>query len=122
MNSKITAVVNPYDKSWCKPYVFSFGVYGWVILLAYGDSLQYALDECIDWVADNAPGLLCNDEVAEAYEDAVSRGLSEDAAYEESLADVTTGGNCGDHILSWEWSLIAEHPTPKQIADIHHGR
>lgn len=121
-------VINTVSKSYLsgynrdKPYILWFGACGPSKLLVYARHLQDALDECVDYIAEHLPGLLCNEMVEEAYNEAKSRGLSDDQAYDESLCDITTGGNCGDHILSWEWGIVAEDPTPKQIADIHHER
>ena len=125
---KITALVNPTPRSMLGGYkpqrawILCFGAYGDTRLLVYAWSLEDALDECIDWISENAPGLLCNDAVSTAYESAIESGFTADQALAEALTDVTTGGNCGDHILSWEWGIVGEDLTPKEIADFYHGR
>ena len=121
-------LINPTSKSWTtghyreKPYILWFGAYGTTRLLVYARHLSDALDECIDWIGDNAPGLLCNEQVNETYNEAMAEGLSEEEAFERASEDTTVGGNCGDHILSWEWGIVAEDPTPAEIAAIHHDR
>ncbi len=60
--------VNPGDRDWtCHVYVLYFGAYGWTQLRVWANHLEDALDECIDWIVDNAPGLLADDQVAEEY-------------------------------------------------------
>lgn len=68
-------IVNPGDRSWTKHrYVLAFGAYGWTKLMAYANSLGDALDECVDWIAEHAPGLLADDAVEEAYREALEGG------------------------------------------------
>lgn len=112
-------IINPTDRDWTSSrFVLCFGAYGWTKLAVYANHLEDALDECIDWIAEHAPGLLCNDAVAEAYSEALAEGATEEEAYETSLEDVTTGGNCGDHILSYEWGIVAENPTRAELLTI----
>jgi hypothetical protein len=84
-------------------FLFSFGAYGSTHVLVYGRSLDDALDEAIDWLVDNAPGHLMDEQVAEAYREAIAAGKSEEEAAEEAETDMTCGGNCGHYIASWEW-------------------
>ncbi len=52
-------IANPTDKGlWQHSYVLAFGAYGNTLVLAYADSLDAALDGCVDWIAEHAPGLL----------------------------------------------------------------
>jgi len=100
-------IVNPSDKNWTSTrWVILMGAYGWTRCLVWANSLDSALDEAIDWAAENAPGLLCNDLVQEAYDEAIADGHSEEKAWEIATEDTTCGGNCGDRILSHEWSYI----------------
>ena len=109
-------IVNPCDKSWTDSrFILHFGAYGETRLMVYADHLQDALDESIDWIAENAPGLLCDDEVNEAYQEAIDEGKTEDEAWEIAEQDTTCGGNCGNRILSWEWGILAENPSKEQI-------
>lgn len=113
--SKIIAV-NGSDRDWTSHrYVLAFGAYGWTRLMVWANNLENALDEAIDWIADNKPDLLCNEQVNEAYAEAIAEGLDEDAAYERATEDTVCGGNCGHYILSWEWSILAEDPTRDEV-------
>jgi len=138
MTNAITPI-NSSDKSWTRHrYVLAFGAYGDTRLLVWANSLDDALDECVDWIADNAPGLLADDQVAEEYERLMSEGktctrcwngaygddvgecldckgegiisLTEEEAHEEATIDTTCAGNCGNYILSHEWMILAEDP------------
>ena len=136
-------VVNPPEggSAWKKSkyrypksrFVLCFGAYGWTKLLVWADDLGDALDGAIDWIADNAPGLLCDEQVAEDYREALARLTAENEslpeaercseedleseAYEESTADTTTG-DCGHCIASHEWGIVAENPTRDQLLSI----
>jgi hypothetical protein len=120
-------LVNPGDRdSWTctHAYVFHFGAYGDTHLMVWGDSLDSALDEAIDWLVDNAPGHIVDDQVQEEYEclceeygpllltDEVRERLQE-----ESEADTTCGGNYGNRINSWEWS-VTEDPSPAELKEL----
>lgn len=108
-------LVNPTDRDWTKHrYVIALGAYG-TKLLIWANSLEDALDEAIDWAATNAPGLLANADRDEAYREAIESGMSEDDACDESLVDLTIGGNFGDAIRSDEWHIVAEDPTRSEI-------
>lgn len=108
--------INPNDKSWTRHrYVLWFGAYGTIHLLVWANSLEDALDECIDWIADNAPGLLMDEAVNEAFQEARAKGMSEEEAWDESQTDMTCGGNAGNFIASWEWGIDAEDPTREDI-------
>lgn len=96
-------------------FVLCFGAYGWTRLMVWEDHLEDALDTAVDWLAEHAPGLLCTDAVDEAYTEALASGMSEDEAWDESLIDVTSAGNCGDHILSYEWNISLENPTRAEL-------
>jgi hypothetical protein len=115
-------LVNPDDKSWTSHrYILCFGAYGWTRLMVWANHLDGALDEAIDWIADNAPGLLANDEVQEAYEAAIAEGKSEEEAAEEAEEDTTRGGNCGHYLNSWEWGILAEDPTREDLKNLIKG-
>ena len=101
-----------------RPFVLAFGAYGDTVLLAYGHYLEDALDECIDWIADKAPGLLMDDQVAEAYDECIAEGMSEEDAQQEAESDMTIGGNNGHYIASWEWCIIQEEPTRDELIAI----
>jgi len=112
-------IINPTDRSWTRhKFVLHLGTYGTTTLIAYADHLQEALDHCIDWAVGNAPGLLCDEEVNEAYQEALADGASLSDAYDVAAVDTTCGGNCGNHILSYEWGLTAEDPTRDEMMAI----
>ena len=114
--------VNGHDRRWTRHrYILSFGAYGSTRLMVWANHLEDALDEAIDWIADNAPGLLCDDEVSEEYERAIKEGLSEEEAHERATEDTTCGGNAGHYILSYEWSIVAEDPTRADILAMQKG-
>jgi len=118
MNTPIV-IINPIDRSWTRrKFVLHFGAYGRTTLVAYADHLGDALDHCIDWAVGNAPGLICDDEVNEAYREAVELGASEADAYDQAAADTYCGGNCGNHILASEWGITAEDPSRAEMMAI----
>lgn len=102
-------IVNATDSKWTSHrYILSFGAYGSTNLLIWANGLESALDEAIDWLVKNAPGHIVDDQVTEAYNEAIAEGKSEDEAWAYSEEDTTCGGNCGNHILSYEWSMIED--------------
>jgi hypothetical protein len=111
--------INRDDRHWTKNrFILQFGAYGQTSLMVWADNLQEALDESIDWIAENEPGLLCNEQVEEAFKEALAEGKSEEEAWEISEQDTICGGNCGNRILSWEWGILAENPSKAQIKEI----
>ena len=111
--------VNSSDRDWTKHrYILCFGAYGWTKLMVWANHLEDALDEAIDYIADNYPGLLCDDTVAEEYNRLVADGMDPDKAHEEATVDNTCGGNCGHYINSWEWGIVAEDPTREEIKQL----
>lgn len=122
MGRKIN-IANPNGRDlWRHSYLLWFGAYGDTLVLAYANSLDDALDEAADWLADNAPGLFIDDAVEEAYQEAIARGLSEEEAIEEAEVDVTRAGNEGRCLASWEWGIVAEDPSKAQLIAIARGR
>ena len=113
MNIKI---VNFEDRHWTRDrFILQFGPYGDTRLMIFANNLQEAIDVAIDWIGENEPGLLANDQRDEAFLEARSEGMTEDEAWDCAGEDLTIGGNCGDCILSHEWAIIAENPTREQI-------
>lgn len=98
-------------------YILWFGAYGDTRILVWENSLQDALDACLDEIEDRWPGLLCDDAVKEAYDEAIAEGKTQEEAWEISEMDTTTGGNTGLHINSWEWGMIAEDPNRATIKE-----
>jgi len=121
------SIINPSEREFTKQrYILWFGAYSSTHCLVWADNLEDALDECVDWLAENEPGLLADKEVREAYkreyEAAVSEGLGEEEACERatevSEEDTTHAGNCGHYLHSWEWGMTAENPTRKEIKEL----
>ena len=119
---RVVRLVNPGDSDWTKhKFVLQFGAYGDVTLCAHANSLDDALDGCIDWIAEHMPGLLADDAVREAYAEAIAEGKSEDEARDFAETDVTIGGNCGHYLHSWEWGIVAEDPTREELFNFIHS-
>jgi hypothetical protein len=105
-------IVNGHDRNWTSGrYVLAFGAYGWTVLMVWANSLEDALDEAVDWIAEHEPGLLADEEVADEYRRLVAEGMPEEEAAEEAAVDTTCAGNAGHYLHSWEWSIVAENPT-----------
>ena len=62
--------------SWPHNWIFAFGAYGDTYVRAWGTSLEDALEEAIDWLADHKPGLLADDHVADEYKRLIAEGKS----------------------------------------------
>lgn len=104
--------VNSTDKHWTSDrFLLAFGATGSVLCLAWANSLEDALDACIDYLEDKAPGLFCHDQVSDIYEAAIVRGMPHDDAYELAMQDTISGGNHGCLLHSWEVNLLATNPT-----------
>lgn len=121
--------VNPDDVEYTRHrYVFSFhagmtnsGPLQERLLLIHANDEGDALDEGIDWVVENAPGHLADDEVHEAYDDAIRNGLSQEAAHDLSEMDYMSGGNAGNFISRENVQIIATDPTDEQLVEIGHA-
>lgn len=112
-------IVNGSDRAWARHrYILAFGAYGWTRLMVWANGIDSALDEAVDWIAKNAPGLLCDDTVQYAYKFAIGEGISEERAQELAEQDTTCAGNAGHYIASHEWFILAEDPTRAQVLEI----
>lgn len=112
-------LVNPNEASWTRHrFVLAFGAYGWTQVMVWANSLDDALDEAVDYIADHEPGLLADDAVAEEYERAIAEGKSEGEAQEEATVDTTCAGNNGHYLNSWEWTIVAEDPERDELKAI----
>ena len=112
---KIT-LINRKDPS-LNAYILVFDAYASTRLLVYARHLEAALDECVDWIAEHEPGLLCDDAVADEYKRAIAEGCSDEEAFEEATIDTTCAGDAGHYLPSWEWGIALECATPRQIRD-----
>ena len=114
--------VNGTDRNWTKHrYILAFGAYGLLRLMVWGNSLEDALDSSVDWIADNARGLLCDEAVDSAYLEARDRGLSEDEAWEEATVDTVCAGNSGHYLNGSEWTVVAEDPSRSEVLALVQG-
>lgn len=103
-------LVNPENRDWTSNvYILCFGAYGWTRLMLWENHLEDALDTAVDWLAENSPGLLCDEEVHEAYKQCVEDGMSEEDAIAYAEEDTTQAGNCGNYLLSYEWGIVGEN-------------
>lgn len=108
-------LVNPGDADWTKHrFVLWFGAVGTTRLMVWANGIEVALEECGDWIADHAPGLLCDEQVKEAFEEALAEGACTDDAWEHALEDTTPLDN-GHYLLSYKWGIDLEDPTRAQL-------
>lgn len=98
------------------PYIFHFGAYADVKVIAFGRSTEAALDSAIDFIAEKFPGILADDAVRDEYKrigaewSAAHPGETPDddtlAEWEEEARVDTTSNGDGDHCVhSWEWTV-----------------
>lgn len=89
----------------------------------YGD-LDDAMNAMVDWLAENKPGLLCDDEVRKAYEEYIDEHKAEyededelrDKATEYAETDVTRSES--SYISSQNWGIALENPTRSQMIEL----
>lgn len=111
--------VNGSDRDWTHHrYIFACGAYGDTLLMVWANSLEAALDEAVDWIADHEPGLLVDDAVNDAYREGIANGLSEEEAQEQAEIDTTCAGSSGHYLNSWEWTIVVEDPTRDDVLRI----
>lgn len=125
MNKEIIKV-NPGDKDWTN-HRFILWTTAWnpTYYMIWADHLEDAIDELIDWCADNAPGLIVDDQIQEEFNRLKSDGdqmllpfRSDEELWEEAAADTTCGGNCGNFISSEDWGIESEDPTRQDILQL----
>lgn len=108
-------LVNPSDRDWTRHrYILWFGAYGDTNLMVWANGPESAFEECVGWIEDHAPGLLCNESVHEEWERAVADGKSEDEAWDIATAD-TTPADGGNYVASWEWGIALEDPSRQEL-------
>jgi hypothetical protein len=125
-------IANPGDRGYWPAWVLAFGPYGDLYVLAYAKCLEDALDECVDWIADNAPGLLADDEVADEYRRVLTEHVAAgadptderviEAAQAVAEIDTTIAGNYGHYLHSWQWQICLEDPTKEALISFAKGR
>jgi hypothetical protein len=113
-------IINPGDKSWTRHrYVLWFDAHAPLYLMAFANSLDDALDECVDYLEDaNLPGYFVDDIVNAEFARFVAEGMDEEDAREHAEADTTTAGNHGRYLNSEDWGVEAEDPTDAQLRQI----
>ncbi|HEY6033237.1 MAG TPA: hypothetical protein VIV58_03230, partial [Kofleriaceae bacterium] len=93
-------------------------------LLIGAAGLDSAIDEMIDWIAENEPDMIVTAQVNEEYRRLViDRGLDpnehdsrgHDEALQEAEADTTQGGNASDYLSSEDWRIVAEDPSEADL-------
>jgi hypothetical protein len=114
--------VNPSDASYeDHRFIFYFSTGGFaqpIYLMAWG-RMEDALEKCVDWIIDNAPGILCDDEVEAEYKRLVAEGMDEEEAQQEAEVDTTCFGHNGYHCIPSEnWGIVKEDPSRADILDI----
>jgi hypothetical protein len=115
-------------------FVLWFGACGGARLHVYADSLEHAIEECGDWLAEHAPGLITRpgsdeyqDLMRETCEElglawpmpapeALPEGVTEDQywdAEDQAFSDHTRLE--AGWIPSWEWGIALEDPTVEEL-------
>lgn len=99
-------------------------------LVIYAGSLDNAIDEMIDWVAENHPDELVDDQVNEAFRTALEANEIDpdsdldwddddvQAAQQEAEADTTQGGNNAHYINSDDWSIVSDGASHSDLVEI----
>ncbi len=126
-------IANPEDQDHFDGDKFVLAI-GTVKCVVFGHHLDSALENCVDWLEQHAPGVFADDEVRDAYNDkerelielAMKSGckredLDKDAIREQADEYATVDTiylDPGHYLHSWEVNLIAENPTREQLAEI----
>lgn len=126
------AVANPTDRDMTRgpggtwqTYLFSFGAYGDTRVLAYGSSMDDALEEAAEWLAEHAPGHLIgrgSDELNELVAEAREEWVNDHERYpdEEEMHDVFDRATAdltyteAGYLTSYEWT-VRENPTKAEL-------
>jgi hypothetical protein len=101
-----------------KRWILSFGWGGALThVLVWADSLDSAIETAVDdYIADNAPGVLADDdEVTAAYAQAIEDGESEESARETAESDLYPLDQ-GLWLHNAAWYIGAEDPDRATIA------
>lgn len=130
-------IANPSERRWWpNSYLFSFGAYGSTYVLAYGSSLEDALEEAAAWLADNAPGHLMpfgGEEHTDLIKEAChERGIEFDpdkccGVIEESWDDILQEAEAdltyteSGFLTSYEWT-VHENPSKADLIALYRAR
>lgn len=95
-------------------------------VVVFANHLEDALEEGIDYVAENYPGLLANEQIVEEYNRLRQEFVDEHerepddeeemALQEEAEVDTTTDGQ-GNAIMSDHWGISMENPSLQDLVD-----
>ena len=97
-------------------FLFWLGAYGWTRCLVFASDECGALEALGEWCAEHAPGLLCDDDVAEeAVRLMAEEGASEEDAWERAEVDTVRDG-CGHYWHAWEMSF--EEPSRERLLSL----
>jgi len=112
-------ILNPTDRDWTKHrYILWFDACGSTRIMIWANGLDSAIDEAVDYLADNAPGLLADADVFEEYNRLIANGMSEEEAQEGAEIDTTCAGNFGHYLNSGEWGIVAEDPSRATVKEL----
>lgn len=139
MTKRKLNLVTPCSQMWRnseKAFILAFGAYGTTLCLTYAQSLEDALEDCAQWLSEHAPGYLTpygETEHMELIQEACQEmGLEyplpdnwqDDRRYIEAAqtaeADLTYTES--GFLTSYEWNIVGEGLSPKEISDFAHGR
>jgi hypothetical protein len=112
-------LINPSERSWAEHrYLIWAGQCAPHYFMIWANSFDDASEYLCDWCVENAPGLLCDEEVAEEYKRQVALGISHDEAMQIAELDCTVFGHAGIHYMhSWEWGGD-EDPSREQVLEL----
>jgi hypothetical protein len=117
LNLKTVPVIREAGHGEETGYLFSFGAYGNTHVAVIGGSLESGLESCLEWLDDNAPGLLHTVSAADYAEAARELGVAwepeeqanadTERVVQHAEADMTMVGHTtlkhGNCIPSYEW-------------------
>jgi hypothetical protein len=120
MSNRTLFAVNTAERGYAKHrYILWFGDMYAKYLLVWANSLEDALDECVDCISDKWPGMLADNEVKDEYNRLIAEGETEEQAQEHAEADTTYTE--GHYLHSWQWGIVLENPTRAQIKELLNG-
>lgn len=109
-------VINPSDRDWTgRLWLMWAGAYGDTRGYVWAKGEDSAFETWVEWLDDNAPGMLCEPDYQAAADELgvpwplPDEGHDVDRVLERAEADLTTIGHTtlkhGSAIPSWEWGL-----------------
>lgn len=125
-------IVNPDQRDWARHrYVLWFGAYASTRLMIWANSLESAIEDAAEWLAEHAPGHLmapnspeyidllrdaCKDHGIEWDPDRFYGGIDSEieAVIQDAEADLTYTES--GYLTSYEWGICLEDPTREDLA------